>query len=197
MDSELNGLLDELATLERRLEERLAARRAAYQYEIRRRRVIFAADIRAHHKAARKRLGRFLRDSPLSTLITSPIIYSLVVPLALLDLMTCLYQWTCFAIWRIPRVRRADYVVLDRHRLPYLNAVQKLNCVYCGYANGVIAFGREVAARTEQYWCPIKHALKAKGTPRRARSFLDYGDGRDIEEKFREFRRKLREAADD
>ena len=28
---------------------------------------------------------------------------------------------------------------------------KKLNCVYCGYANGVIGHAREIAARTEQY----------------------------------------------
>lgn len=47
--------------------------------------------------------------------------------------------------------------------LSYLNAIEKLNCVYCGYGNGVIAYGREIIARTEQFWCPIKHASKAAG----------------------------------
>jgi hypothetical protein len=61
-------------------------------------------------------------------------------------------------------------VVIDRHRLGYLNPVQKLNCVFCGYGNGVIAYAREITARTEQYWCPIKHALKVKGSHDRYRA---------------------------
>jgi hypothetical protein len=73
-------------------------------------------------------------------------------------------------------VKRADYFVIDRHLLSYLNAIEKLNCVYCGYGNGVIAYAREITARTEQFWCPIKHARKAAGTHDRADKFLEYGD---------------------
>ena len=46
---------------------------------------------------------------------------------------------------------RGQYIVIDRHRLKYLNAIEKLNCVYCGYGNGVIAYARDIAGRTEQY----------------------------------------------
>jgi hypothetical protein len=31
------------------------------------------------------------------------------------------------------------------------------------YANGVFAYVREVGSRTEQYWCPIKHARRVLG----------------------------------
>jgi len=81
-------------------------------------------------------------------LVTAPAIYLLVLPLALLDLGVCLYQFVCFPVWGMARVRRSDYVVIDRHQLAYLNGVQKLNCAYCEYANGLIAFVREVAGRT-------------------------------------------------
>jgi len=46
---------------------------------------------------------------------------------------------------------------LDRSKLHYLNALESLNCVCC-YANGLTAFVAEIAGRTEQHWCPIKHA---------------------------------------
>ena len=71
-------------------------------------------------------------------------------------------QAICFRSYRIPRVRRMDYIRLDRSQLAYLNWVETLNCLYCGYANGVAAYVREIAGRTEQYWCPIKHALKGQ-----------------------------------
>lgn len=29
------------------------------------------------------------------------------------------------------------YVVFDRRHLAYLNAIEKLNCAYCEYGNGV------------------------------------------------------------
>ena len=55
------------------------------------------------------------------------------------------YQAICFPVYKIPKVRRRDYLVFDRHHLAYLNIIEKINCAYCSYANGAIAFMREVA----------------------------------------------------
>lgn len=66
--------------------------------------------------------------------------------------------------------------MVDRHRLAYLNIIEKFNCAYCGYASGVLSYAREIASRTEQYWCPIKHAQRAIGTHARYAHFVDYGD---------------------
>jgi hypothetical protein len=100
-----------------------------------------------------------LRPSVLST----PIICSVALPFMLLDLWVTAYQWICFPIYRIPHVRRADYMALDRRKLSYLNGIEKANCDCCGYANGLLAYVREVTARTGQYWSLIKHARRAKG----------------------------------
>jgi len=35
---------------------------------------------------------------------------------------------------------------------------------------------REVAGRTEQYWCPIRHARRVRGPHAHYREFVDYGD---------------------
>lgn len=112
----------------------------------------------------------------LRTLLTAPVIYSLAVPIALLDLWVMVFQAVCFRAWRIQPVRRWDYFAIDRHRLPYLNAIEKMNCFYCSYANGVFAYVQEVAARTEQYWCPIRHARALRGTHARYPAFAPYGD---------------------
>ncbi|MFC7690136.1 hypothetical protein ACFQY5_11565 [Paeniroseomonas aquatica] len=95
-------------------------------------------------------------------------IHALVLPLVLVDLFTTLYQRVCFPVYGIGRVRRDDYVIIDRHLLSYLNLLEKLDCVYCGYA-------REVASWTEQYFCPIKHAVMAAGAHERTARFVDYG----------------------
>ena len=92
--------------------------------------------------------------------LTAPVIYSLIVPIVLVDLWVMAYQAICFPIYKIPKVRRRDYLVFDRHHLAYLNTIEKINCAYCSYCNGAIAFVREVASRTEVYWCPIKHARR-------------------------------------
>jgi hypothetical protein len=36
--------------------------------------------------------------------------------------------------------------------------IMPFNCRYCSYANGLIAYVAEIAGRTEQHWCPIKHS---------------------------------------
>jgi hypothetical protein len=43
-------------------------------------------------------------------------------------------------------------MIFDRTHLAYLNLVEKINCAYCSYGNGLAAYLREIAARTEQYW---------------------------------------------
>lgn len=105
-----------------------------------------------------------------------PMIYSLLIPFVLLDVWIQSYQAMCFRLLDLRRVRRRDYFVVDRHLLPYLNPIQKANCAYCGYVNGLVAFTREVAGRTEQYWCPIKHKGRSRIQHRRQRRFAPYDD---------------------
>ena len=134
----------------------------------------FDKDTLRRQRAHRKTVG--LGRTPWPTLVTMPLIYGMALPLFILDLSVSLYQLGCFTAWGITRVKRSDYVIIDRHRLGYLNPVQKLNCVFCGYGNGVIAYAREITGRTEQYWCPIKHALKVKDAHAHYASFQAYGD---------------------
>lgn len=122
--------------------------------------------------------------------LTAPFIYAMAVPIAFLDVTVSLYQAVCFRVWGVERASRSAYLVIDRHRLSYLNAVQKVHCVYCGYANGVLAYAVDVAARTEQFWCPIKHATDIPAPHDRYAGFLPYGDARAFAEK----RLALREA---
>jgi hypothetical protein len=48
--------------------------------------------------------------------------------------------------------------------------------VFCGYATGVFAYVREVSGRTEQYWCPIRHAKRIRAPHPHYRGFVEYGD---------------------
>jgi hypothetical protein len=147
-----------------------------WRYRIHRGRVWFDAEVREAHEQLREALPLYVLRGSLLNLLTAPMIYALIVPLALLDACVTLYQWACFPIYGVGRVRRRPYFVLDRHKLGYLNALEKANCVYCSYATGVIGYVREVAARTEHYWCPIKHARPIAQPHSRYRHFLDYGD---------------------
>jgi hypothetical protein len=118
----------------------------------------------------------YLRQTPLAYVLVAPFIYGMMIPLLILDLSATLYQHVCFRVWGIPRLHRLDYLVIDRHRLPYLNAFEKLNCVYCSYATQLIEYAREINARTEQFFCPIKHARRTLDPHRRTEGFFEYGD---------------------
>ena len=191
MNERVRELIAQIRELEDELQEELHRKQEHVLYEISNRRVRFEATLREAHRRLRMRLGRWLRESQPRNVASSPFIYGMIVPLAVLDLGLTLYQAVCFPLFRIPKVRRRRYMALDRHQLAYLNGLEKLNCVYCGYANGLLAWGTEIAARTEQYWCPIKHARRVMGTHARYARFLDYGDPADFHAELARLRSEL------
>lgn len=117
-------------------------------------------------------------------IISAPFIYLCFVPTILMDVVVSLYQRVCFPLYGIPLVTRGDHVVLDRHKLKYLNLSKKINCFYCGYFTGVISYAQEIAGRTEQYWCPVKHAKKLKNAHGSYKNFVDYGDAEAYQKNF-------------
>jgi hypothetical protein len=193
MTQRMQDLIGEILRLQDELEAEIDQRREALGWRLRERFVEFEEGIAAEHRRLKTSAARFLAESSIASILTAPVIYSLIVPLVALDLWANLYQQICFRAYGIPRVRRADYVVFDRARLAYLNWIEALNCRYCSYANGVVAFVREIASRTEQYWCPIKHALKATDPHRRYVGFLDYGDADGYRTRLEDLRTLLRE----
>ena len=108
-------------------------------------------------------------------------LYLTALPIVLLDLFLIPYQEVSCRLTGIPRVRRRDHFVFNRAKLPYLTRVQRINCFYCSYANGVSPFFREILARREQYWCPIEHQQDQAAPHSRYSRFLDYGDERAFE----------------
>lgn len=193
MNSLLEQLIGRIHELEDALEAELEEKRREFRYRLERRRVVFEADVRARHRAARESLISFLAKTRIMVVLTAPAIYALILPLALLDLFVTFYQAVCFPVYGIPKVQRRDYIVLDRQQLAYLNGLQKLNCIYCGYANGLIGWVREVAARTEAYWCPIKHSRRVKEPHLRYSGFVDFGDEKAYQKRVEAHRKALRQ----
>lgn len=176
MNPQIAALIDDIKRLQAELDAELARRRADLAFGLERGRVVFEQEILRRHREMQVSLAKYVLHARPLVALSAPVIYALIVPLALLDLFVTLFQAICFPIYGIAKVKRADYLVFDRHHLAYLNALEKLNCAYCSYANGLIAYAREIAARTEEYWCPIKHARRAIGTHARYAGFEDYGD---------------------
>ena len=191
MPSRIDGLLAHVAELEREVEQELNRARDEWRYRVEAGRVRFERDVHLAHQRLKQSIPRFIRESSPLNILTAPIIYSMIVPIALLDASFSLYQLLCFPLYGILRVRRSVYIVIDRQHLAYLNGIEKLNCVYCGYANGVLAYVREIAGRTEQYWCPIRHAKPVRTPHAHYLEFVEYGDAEGYHRRLPMLREKL------
>ncbi len=177
MNNKLEELLTKIKLLEQELLVEMQKKEKKYLYEIRNRKVLFQQEMKTRNKQFIKRIHHYLFDAAFLNILTAPMIWACLPPALLLDLMVSLYQRICFPVYGIPKVQRKNYIIFDRQYLSYLNLIEKINCCYCGYFNGLIGYILEIGARTEQYWCPIKHAHRTGTLHSRYDKFFDYGDG--------------------
>lgn len=127
----------------------------------------------------KEKFVHYITHSDIRYLPTAPFIYVILIPAIFLHIFVEIYHQICFRLYRIPRVDHHQYFIFDRVHLPYLNWVEKMNCVYCSYFNGLIGYVREIAARTERFWCPIKHARQRAQAHRHYGDFNNYLDGKE------------------
>jgi len=191
MNGRIQQILNQITALEDDLRTALNEQQSSMFFQIKGKRVEFEQSIKETHLRLKTNFFRWLVTNRPLNLITGPIIYSMIIPLVITDIFITFYQFTCFPIYGIKKVRRGDYIVYDRQQLNYLNFIEKFHCTYCAYGSGMIAYISEIVARTEQYFCPIKHARKILGTHTRYARFLAYGDAENYEEKLEEYRRAL------
>ena len=189
MNDKLHTLFDHIKQLEDEVLVEIRKGQNKFGYEIRENKVHFAQGVSRQHRLLKKSLARYLKESKFFSMVTAPVIWFCVVPVAFMDVVAEIYQFICFPVYGIPKVRRKDYIALDRHHLRYLNSMEKFNCAYCGYVNGLIAYVQEIAGRTEQYWCPIKHAVSLKTRHSRYPHFFDYGDAEQFRQRIEQVRR--------
>lgn len=185
----LQDIIDEMQKLQKELLLEIQKKEDEFFYKIKGKKVYFEEETRKYHKALATKIHTYLFNASFLNILTTPIIWFCIVPAGLMDAVVSLYQFICFRVYGIPKVKRSDYIVTDRQSLSYLNPIEKFNCMYCGYFNGLIAYVHEIAARTEQYWCPIKHARKQRSFHSRYHKFLEYGDYKDYQKRLEEIRR--------
>ena len=120
-------------------------------------------------------------------IISIPFIWALLPSFVILDITIEIYHQICFRLYQIPLVKRRNYIKIDRNRLRYLKWYDKINCAYCGYANGLLHYAGVIAGETEKYWCAIKHQ-KQKGfvEPAHHKDFLEYGDEKGFRKEYGE-----------
>lgn len=187
--SRIDEIIKEIKKLEEELLSEIQKKEEEFYYKIKGKKVLFEKEVKKYQKEFMVKLTSYIFNASFLNILTVPIIWSCLIPAVMIDLFSSLYQYVCFKVYGIPYVRRSKYVIMDRHSLSYLNIIEKINCVYCGYFNGVIAYVQEIAARTEQYWCPIKHARKIITMHSRYHKFLEYGDCKDYQNKLKQLRK--------
>jgi hypothetical protein len=187
--NKLQDTIEQIKTLEKELLVELQKQEEDFFYKIREGRVYFDAEVRKRHKAQAVGIIRYILGAKPINVVTMPVIWLCVIPAVLLDAVVSIYHAVCFRAYGIPMVVRSDYIVIDRQSLGYLNVIEKLNCIYCSYFNGLIAYVQEVAARTEQYWCPVKHARNLQAIHSRYQHFIEYGDAQRYSENLEKVRR--------
>lgn len=183
--AKIDELVAKIKALEAELEAELQSEYETFTCEIAKKR----EEILASYRHDREGLLRYLATTPVLHYLTAPIIWACLIPALFLDGIVSLYQAICFPIYKIVKVKRSDYIIVDRHRLGYLNAIEKLNCFYCSYFNGLMGYVSEIAGRTEQYWCPIRHASRVKTMHSNYKNFFEYGDS----DAYRKGQEKLRD----
>ena len=107
-----------------------------------------------------------------------PFVWLMIIPAVILDIFIEIYHRITFPLYGIPYVQRSQYIrITDRGKLPYLKWYEKINCMYCGYVNGLLHYASVIAGKTESYWCAITHLEERGYVPTEdEKNFAKYGD---------------------
>lgn len=176
MNARINDIVARIKAMQIELEAELSKARTQLNYRLEGHRVRFEQGVREQHRRLKIGLLRYVLFPRWRHVVVAPFVYAVLPALLLLDLMTSLYHAVCFPLLGIPKVHRGDYFVYDRHQLAYLNLLEIANCAYCSYGNGLVSYVKEIVGRTEQYWCPIRHAQRILDAHSHYPNFTDYGD---------------------
>jgi len=109
----------------------------------------------------------------LIALFAVAIMYGMIIPIIIMDLSTRVYQLVYFNAANIPLIPSSDYISFDRWDLTKLSLIQKINCQYCSYANGIAAWTKAVVNQTELYSCAIKNHHQKNGQEHH-KDFISY-----------------------
>jgi len=190
MSRRIDEILKEIKRLEEELKVEFKKKEEEFFYKIQNRKVKFKKEIIEDGKKRIESSISYLSSFNFLVILTIPFIWAMIIPAIITDIFVTIYQAVCFPIYKIPKVKRSDYIIIDRYNLFYLDKVERLNCLYCEYFNGLVAYVREIAGRTEQFWCPIKHSRPLKDAHSRYYKFFDFGD-------YKRYRKELKQLRGD
>ncbi len=184
MKSKISIILTEIEKKKEELKNEYLNLMDKYWFTLKSGKIVFNNEKIKENKKQKKSIIETIFTAQIREIISIPFIYSMIIPAIFLDIMLFIFQQTAFRLYRIPLVKRNDYIFDDRKQLDYLNFIQKINCMYCSYFNWLMSYAVEVAWRTERYWCPIKHAKKMSWWHDWEKYFADYWDAEWFKETF-------------
>ena len=191
MNDKIRELLEEIEEIKVKLAEEIEKQESHISYEIKDGYIKFEREVLAKQKENMKNLLIWFREVPFLHLLCSPLIYAMIIPAVLFDIILFAYQQIIFRVYKFEFIKRSDYMHFDHQYLGYLNPIEKLNCLYCSYFNGLMLYASAIAGRTELYFCPIKHAKKVVSQHKYYDRFLSYGDEEDYQKKLNELRENV------
>lgn len=176
MNLSIKEILKKISELNKELGEKYSELASKYGFSFYGKKVVFLKEFRRKNLGFKIPAWKYAIPQNIRHLLSLPFIYMMIIPALILDAFISLYHAVAFSLYHIPKVKRKDFIVYDRHFLDYLNWIQKVHCVYCTYVNGLFAYAVEIAGRSERYWCPIKAANKPKFHHGWYSEFADYGN---------------------
>ena len=190
MNDAIKEMVEEIEAMKAKLVAEIKAHEKDISYEIKNGYIKFEKEILDKQRENMKNLFLWFSEIPLLHLLVAPIIYAMAIPAVLFDLILFFYQQTIFRVYKFEFIKRSEYIVFDRQYLGYLNSIEKFNCMFCSYFNGLMQYASAIASRTELYFCPIRHAKKIAYEHKHYHHFLAYGDDEKYQEKLKELRIK-------
>ena len=191
MNSKINDILSEIDKKKQELKQEYLKIKEKYGFIIKWHKIIFNSESKKENIRQRKPILETIFTAQIREIISIPFIYSVFFPAIFLDFILFIYQQTAFRLYRIPLVKRSNYIIYDRSELDYLNGIQKINCIYCSYVNWLFWYAVEIWGRTERYWCPIKHARKNPWWHDWEKHFADYWDAKWFKQVFTQIEDKV------
>jgi len=185
MNSKISKILQDIRNKKQELLKEYDKLKEKYGFRIENGKIIWNKDREKELKKYRISILESIFSAKVREVLSIPFIYVMIIPAIILDIFLFMYQQTAMRLYKIPLVKRSDYIVFDRKDLAYLNWLQKINCMYCSYFNWLMQMAVEVAWRTEKYWCPIKHARKKAWEHNWEIYFADYWNVEDFNSVFR------------
>lgn len=119
----------------RKTNDELFQKRKDFKTQMTQKKVELTRELKDWQKEFKTNLLKYVFTAKVRHLLSAPFIYAPFPFLVILDLVIEIYHRICFKLYRLPYVKRSDYIIIDRHKLAYLNLIEKINCCYCGYGN--------------------------------------------------------------